>query len=341
MYARMSQSGPSRTSGYPNAGTTPSRPLQGLQERTAVHNEDEDLARAIEASLRSAADEQATAEDRDLARALALSREEEEKERQRREHDTSAALFDEAQRYAFHFHDLCVCRRRLTGVSQPSGAAARPPHRCVPPIAVCADWRAATDAAPVPDAVPAASPATASVHVSPAAADVVQSIYPDDAGTSSRKSHRPLRASDVLITNGCLARLLSTAAATAASRPNSAAVHRPARAGSPAAGAAAHRSFALEQPVCSLSCPSCMGEPGPLESERGPFVHRKSERSKRAQASNIQPHGDVRGPVTFPGQVWRGAPILVLAGTRQRARPRKGGRAGEGAGVRACAAAAA
>ena len=79
MYGRMSQSGPSRTSGYPNARTTPSRQLQGLQGRTAVHNEDEDLARAIEASLRSAADEQATAEDRDVQRAIELSKEEEER----------------------------------------------------------------------------------------------------------------------------------------------------------------------------------------------------------------------------------------------------------------------
>ncbi|KAI0658276.1 hypothetical protein C8Q70DRAFT_994243 [Cubamyces menziesii] len=59
-------------------------------------DEDEQLRRAIEESKRTAAQERATAEDRDLQRAIKLSQEEEEKRKQALIEANAAALFDDS-----------------------------------------------------------------------------------------------------------------------------------------------------------------------------------------------------------------------------------------------------
>ncbi|KAI0779048.1 hypothetical protein BD413DRAFT_513854 [Trametes elegans] len=62
----------------------------------ALNDEEEQLRRAIEESKRTAAQERATAEDKDLERALKLSQEEEEKRRQALIDANAAALFDDS-----------------------------------------------------------------------------------------------------------------------------------------------------------------------------------------------------------------------------------------------------
>lgn len=59
-------------------------------------DEDEQLRRAIEESKRTAAQERATAEDRDLQRAIKLSQEEEERRKQALIEANAAALFDDS-----------------------------------------------------------------------------------------------------------------------------------------------------------------------------------------------------------------------------------------------------
>ena len=72
------------------------RPLpNGLQR--PVRDEEEDMRRAIEESMRSAAEERATAEDLDLVRALKLSEEEEEERRKKLMEQNASSLFDDAQ----------------------------------------------------------------------------------------------------------------------------------------------------------------------------------------------------------------------------------------------------
>ncbi|KAI0370126.1 ENTH-domain-containing protein [Pilatotrama ljubarskyi] len=63
--------------------------------RPQTADEDEELRRAIEESKRTAAQERATAEDKDLERAIRLSQEEEEKRRQALLEANAASLFDD------------------------------------------------------------------------------------------------------------------------------------------------------------------------------------------------------------------------------------------------------
>ncbi|EIW63759.1 ENTH-domain-containing protein [Trametes versicolor FP-101664 SS1] len=68
----------------------------GSQRRHRPNGDDEELQRAIEESKRTAEQELATAEDRDLQRAIQMSQEEEEKRKRALDEANAAALFDES-----------------------------------------------------------------------------------------------------------------------------------------------------------------------------------------------------------------------------------------------------